>query len=188
MNSKAESPRAPLLARLGVAVSSTPPVGTVRDGWPALTYQVSLTRAGSLVWSGQFHLGLGYVRIREFRDSTRARGLRPPQDFDALLWAWKRDPSATFKDKKLWVKAAAWLAQKQGVAPDVECVLSNLLSNGEAHLQSYSFEQWARDLGCDPDSRKAEAIFNACIEEGRALARAFTPAELTELREAFADY
>lgn len=51
-----------------------------------------------------------------------------------------------------------------------------------------TFEEWAAGLGYDPDSRTAEKIFNSCRDTASALRRAFTPAELDALKEAFLGY
>ncbi len=48
--------------------------------------------------------------------------------------------------------------------PDSYDVLEALLS--DASVEGYDqFEQWALDLGYDPDSRRAEKIYHACIEQ-----------------------
>lgn len=71
-------------------------------------------------------------------------------------------------------------------APKAADVLYCLLS--DATGADISFEEWAGDLGYDPDSRKAESVYNACRDVAKALAAAFTPAEMETLTEAFADY
>ena len=48
--------------------------------------------------------------------------------------------------------------------PDSYDVLEALLS--DASVAGYDqFEQWAADLGYDPDSRRAEKIYHACVEQ-----------------------
>jgi hypothetical protein len=43
-------------------------------------------------------------------------------------------------------------------------VLEALLS--DASVAGYDqFEEWAADLGYDPDSRKAEKVYQACVEQ-----------------------
>lgn len=72
--------------------------------------------------------------------------------------------------------------------PTVPDVMASLLLDGSAHFDSQDFEDWAIDNGYDTDSRKAERTYQECLKTGRALSRAFTPAELEALREAANDY
>lgn len=53
--------------------------------------------------------------------------------------------------------------------PTAESVLENLL--GSLNATDYSFEEWAADYGYDEDSRKAERIYNAVVEESKRLRR-----------------
>jgi len=53
-------------------------------------------------------------------------------------------------------------------APPLADVLSSLLLDASA-IDEGSFEDWAASLGYDPDSRKAEAIWKACVETGLKL-------------------
>jgi hypothetical protein len=53
--------------------------------------------------------------------------------------------------------------------PDVASVLDSLRSDAECYENARSFEDFANDFGYDPDSRKAEAIFNACAKISKDL-------------------
>jgi hypothetical protein len=55
-------------------------------------------------------------------------------------------------------------------------------------LDSATFEEWASELGYDPDSRSAEKIYRACLEIALKLRAAIGDAGLEQLREAFQDY
>lgn len=70
--------------------------------------------------------------------------------------------------------------------PDVADVVHCLLM--DASGTDETFEEWAGNLGFDPDSRKAEAAFKACRETAAALRRAFDREELESLEAAFANY
>jgi len=48
--------------------------------------------------------------------------------------------------------------------PTVADVVSCLISDAEGVKNARDFEDWARDLGFDPDSRKAERIWKVCIK------------------------
>lgn len=70
--------------------------------------------------------------------------------------------------------------------PDAADVVHCLLM--DASGTDETFEEWAGNLGYDPDSRKAEGIFKACRDVAAALRRTFTHEELESLETAFADY
>jgi hypothetical protein len=55
--------------------------------------------------------------------------------------------------------------------PDIKTILWNLISDAATLEYVDSFEEWARELGYDPDSRKAEKIYHACEEETRKTRR-----------------
>jgi hypothetical protein len=57
----------------------------------------------------------------------------------------------------------------KGKRPEVADVLSCLASDASGADQD--FESWASDLGYDTDSRKAESIYNTCVEQTEILKR-----------------
>lgn len=71
--------------------------------------------------------------------------------------------------------------------PALRDVIASLLMDSEA-IDSGGFEEWASDLGYDTDSRKAEAIYRACVDTGLKMRLMFGDAAVTELRELFQDY
>lgn len=71
--------------------------------------------------------------------------------------------------------------------PEATDVLYSLVSDSDA-LDYGTFEEWAPNLGYDPDSRKAEAIYRTCLEFALKLRNAVGEAGLSTLREAFQDY
>lgn len=51
--------------------------------------------------------------------------------------------------------------------PDAPSVISCLLL--DSYADQVSFEEWAGEFGYDPDSRKAEATYNACRKNAKGL-------------------
>lgn len=49
--------------------------------------------------------------------------------------------------------------------PKIEDVLDCLASDASGLDHPATFEEWAADYGYDPDSRRAEQIFNNCVEQ-----------------------
>lgn len=71
--------------------------------------------------------------------------------------------------------------------PDNADVFNCLLSDTSDWMDD-GFEDWAEMLGYDPDSRKAEKIYNGCKQTKTDLERMFTSSELADLREVFAEF
>jgi hypothetical protein len=57
-----------------------------------------------------------------------------------------------------------YFSQGYGISgePDAASVLNCLASDSASVENARSFDDWASDLGYDPDSRKAEKIFKTC--------------------------
>ena len=72
-------------------------------------------------------------------------------------------------------------------SPKLADVLYCVTSDADV-LNSPTYEEWASAFGYDPDSRKGEAIYRACLTQSLALKRIFSDAELNTLRELFQDY
>lgn len=79
------------------------------------------------------------------------------------------------------------LGKGEAIMPDLCDVLASLASDASV-IEEGPFEEWASALGYDPDSRKAEATYRACLDTATALIRAFGMDGLKALQEAAADY
>ena len=73
------------------------------------------------------------------------------------------------------------------ILPDTLDVVNSLILDSDV-LNYPTFEEWAGDLGYDPDSRKGEAIYRACLEIALKLRNVIGEDGMTQLREAFQDY
>jgi hypothetical protein len=81
---------------------------------------------------------------------------------------------------------AQWVAQAKPQAPSPADVLHCLLSDAEACGQS--FKSWCDDFGCDTDSRKAFATYEACQRSGDELRGFFTRETLECFASDLRDY
>lgn len=72
-------------------------------------------------------------------------------------------------------------------APSLADVLYSLVLDCSV-LESSCFEDWAAECGFDPDSRKGEATYRACLEIALKMRRLFGEAGLATFRELFTDY
>ena len=106
---------------------------------------------------------------------------------------WHADAShfaVTFT--RLGKKPAITVLYSQGSAiktrPGMDDVFYSMLSDGAPMFDGETFEQWAENLGYSTDSRDAERIYNACLENGKKIKTLFSNSEISELREIFSDY
>jgi len=65
--------------------------------------------------------------------------------------------------------------------PTVGCVLSCLVL--DSYVLGMGFEEWAEEYGYDPESRKAEATFNECLEQTNRLIKAVGLDGLRKMQE-----
>lgn len=72
--------------------------------------------------------------------------------------------------------------------PTLEGVLYSLLMDSAGADEGVTFEDWAADMGMDPDSRGAERTFKACQKIAADMSAIFTITELEGLRDLFLDY
>lgn len=79
------------------------------------------------------------------------------------------------------------LTQRGGkeILPDAANVVCCLVTDARYVLDAGGFEQWAVELGFDPDSRKAEAIWKTCIEHALAIRSHLGEPLMYSLVEAF---
>jgi hypothetical protein len=73
------------------------------------------------------------------------------------------------------------LAHKQ--RPKLYELMSSLLSDAMCVLNANGFEDFARDLGYDPDSRKAEKLYHQIEDNNAKLAKLFGTTDLVKLYE-----
>jgi hypothetical protein len=76
---------------------------------------------------------------------------------------------------------------RKAIMPKPESVIHSLVMDSDC-LDYASFEEWADNIGFDPDSRKAETIYKACLELALRMRSGLGNAALERLREAFQDY
>ena len=68
------------------------------------------------------------------------------------------------------------------IMPDAGAVWAAYVNESDV-LDSGSFEDWARDLGYEPDSRTAESIWKICIENSLKIRAAIGESLLSKLRD-----
>ena len=76
---------------------------------------------------------------------------------------------------------------RKPINPDSLDVIYSLVMDSDV-LGHATFEDWASDYGYDPDSHKAESIYQDCLKIALQLRNTIGERNLEELREAFQDY
>lgn len=71
--------------------------------------------------------------------------------------------------------------------PKLADVMYGLVQDASA-IECANFEEWANEIGFNPDSRKDERIYQECLAIGLKLRRMIGDAKLKELRKAASDY
>lgn len=177
------------LERFSLSIQCSPPIGGVDDKWPHIAYAVTLVRNGKAFWSGPYKLGIGHVKIPKPPACDSGQWmwkLRLTMDEQGMLYAMNTRPNADFQDKALQASMCAKLAIAQKVSPTLPDVLHSLLMDSTAKDETFS--GWCSNFGYSDDSIKALETYQTCVKIGQTLCKAFTHAELQDLREIFQDY
>jgi hypothetical protein len=87
----------------------------------------------------------------------------------------------------LWFGSSKFKPSGETIKPDPVDVLYSLVSDSSV-LDYSTYEDWAGDLGYDPDSRKGEAVYRECLEIALKLRNGLSETNLAKLRDAFQDY
>lgn len=159
------------------------PTPSVKDNWQSIAYNIRLLFNGKPIIETPYNLGIGHVKVKDFKPSF-TQGWTTEEE--SILRSWQNKPYANFIDKALQARVAAKLAKIKKVVPQLDDVLYGLLSDGEAYFSGQTFEDWAIELGYDPDSRKAETIWKQCDLTGRKLSQ-LSSDTLAKVREILED-
>lgn len=134
------------------------------DGWTVTLHFAGRTHVTDY-WCGIGHREIGrdakdaqgqtLARVPFVANPRASEGWRRfPEDGEAL-----RD-ALHARRVTLWEIEHAWYRPKP---PSVADVLGSLLSDAQCAANARNFDDFASDLGYDPDSRTAERVYNACI-------------------------
>ena len=143
----------------------------------SLNWRVTLQRDGRDVLTTDYSAGIGhcpsYARLKRPHSPTVAEW----HDIERECETGRTSALGATRDR---VNGSA-------IKPNPLDVLYSLALDASVTDEG-TFENWAASLGYDPDSRKAEAIWRACLDLALRLRAALGDEGLAALREAFADY
>lgn len=143
--------------------------------WPSLNWRVTVKIGGKPILTTDYGQGIGH--IPGYKSSPRVTLFA-----HEILSVALETGTVPFHQKP-------WIAKPGKVpAPDRENIMYSLLLDGAADFDAQSFDEWAGEYGYDPDSRKAESIYNECLSIGRQLRSAISMSDIDALRDAYQDY
>jgi hypothetical protein len=143
---------------------------------PSLNWRVRLMRKGKLGIETEYGAGCAHCPSYKQRIGKPSYDEKRAIDFEC----------ETGKAARLMASMDHIIGGKP-IPPDPADVIHSLVLDGSA-IDAGSFESWASDYGYDIDSRKAEAMYRACVDTGLKLRAALGEDGLSKLREAFQDY
>lgn len=151
-------------------------------GWQSLNWRVTLLRNGREVVTTEY--GAGIAHCPSYKNpptfpggkvDTYNRGRQIAEEIETGR------ACAGFYESIGAVKRGA------KIEPDACDVVNSLILDAGV-IYCGSFEDWASEYGYDTDSRKAEAIYRACLELALKMRAGLGDACMASLRDAFADY
>lgn len=140
-----------------------------KDGkaWRSLNWRVTIKRHGRDVLETDYAQGQGHApAYKAARNPMRLT----VDEADALS-----------RELETGRTARRHALSKPIPAPSIGEVMQSLARNSDV-LDSADFEEWARDLGYDTDSREAESIYRACVEIATKLRAGLGGKLLAEIR------
>lgn len=120
--------------------------------WPMLKYRVTLSK-GAVNHTFDYSAGIGHVKGLKTSRLTQ-------DDVDLIVHLFR-----TGKVGKRWAGSGIMTPKNTELAytPLLADVLFSLTTDADV-LNHPNFESWAPEFGYDTDSRHAEAIYRACLE------------------------
>lgn len=176
--------------------------GTGKRPRRSLNWRVTIKRNGREVLTTDYGAGLGHAPAHQWqapKDPAARRHYEARLVFETeqgfvsspRFNSWAPDdvkPKLVRDESKpAYVGESGGPMKRCKIEPGACNVLASLALDSSV-LDAGGFESWAQEFGYDTDSRKAESIYNACLEIALKMRAAFGDAGLNALREACAEY
>jgi hypothetical protein len=139
-----------------------------KDKVPSLNWKVSLFLKDKCVLTADYSAGQGHC---------------PSYSQNRTIYV---DEAVRFECEKGHQHLGSNLKGKP-ILPKMEDVLSSLILDAEV-LNYSTFEEWADNMGYNPDSRKHETIYIACLKMGLKLRNGLGDEIIKQLQELLQDY
>jgi hypothetical protein len=149
------------------------------EPWPSLNWKITIQRHGRDVLVTDYAQGAAHAPAYKRKwNHGPASGRYATRLKDSAV----ADECETGKiAKPAWGQSDGHIIGRESVpSPRLGDVMQSLIRDADV-LDSGGFESWASDCGYDTDSRKAEAIYKACVEIATKLRAALGAALMAEL-------
>jgi hypothetical protein len=140
----------------------------------SLNWKVTLYRNGREIMRTDYSAGIGHCP--GYKQHARMT--------TALHSIINRETETGFAVKE---SGAFGLVKGKAILPENMDVLYSLISDSDV-LNYATYEEWAETFGYEPDSRKGETVYRACLEIALKLRAGIGEAGVAQLAEAFQDY
>lgn len=148
--------------------------------WKSLNWRVTVKRAGKAFMTIDYSAGTGHCPASNLsKDHSLFR-----RSMDSVSVARAKAIDEEIETGKQATGSRTWPRPITGIEikPDTLDVFASLGMDSSI-IDAGGFENWASDLGFDPDSRRAATIYHASLEHALALRAAIGPDRLEELQQ-----
>ena len=164
----------------------------------SLNWNVTLQRNGRDILTTEYSAGMGHCP--SFNREPPASWDRPKRMWQSAVCEWECENGFQAVMKPYlrdFTKRQAPRSQSDieagkprvffPIMPGAANVLYSILMDASV-LDSGGFEEWANELGYDPDSRHAESIYRACLEIALKVRSGLGESVMSELQTAAQDF
>lgn len=152
-----------------------------RPNQRSLNWKVTLLVGEREIMTVDYTSGIGHCPSYKAHGNT-GQGRSWSLNFSAII---EKETEEGFDYSKTWERM--WASKGKPIVPNPLDVWSSVILDAKA-LDYGCFEDWAMDHGFDLDSRKAEAIYRACLADALKLRAMLGDVTIIALRAAFQDY
>jgi hypothetical protein len=144
-----------------------------KEKTPSLNWVVTIAHKGKPFLTTEYMMGSGHCP-----------GYKQCETYESKkITAWECENGV-----EGWITSNERIIRHGGnILPKLADVLHSLASDASA-IDYASFEAWANEMGDDPDSRRAEQVYRACLDTALKLRAALGEDGLTRLRDGVQDY
>jgi len=144
------------------------------EKYPSLNYKVTLLKNEKEILTTDYMMGCAHCPSYSSRETYNSRQ------------AVKLECEEGFEAKETWSDGNYIVNKKKPMFPDIVDFMYSI--SMDAEVLDYDFKDWASCFGYDEDSRKAEKIYNECLEIALKLSRTIGNDGINKLREIYQDY
>lgn len=165
------------------------------ERWESLNWRVTLLRNDREILATDYSAGIAHAP--GYTTKVPASWDRPHSMWPHSIAEWEIENGF----EATWMSWSSFTAKRRpateaernegkrdqvriAILPDPNDVWASMILD----LVEEPFEDWAPSLGYDPDSIRAKAIYDVCVEHTMKLRGALGNAAIETLREAFQDY